>query len=155
MVSQNSVGFAIKGLDHLIHRKINLFARRYGLDDVTITHSFILHFLRANEDHDVFQRDLESNFHITRSAVTNIVQFLERSGYIRREAVPEDARLKKIVLTEQGIELDNKMKYSILETEHYIDSALSAKEREQFLLYCQKIRLKLEDFTDNKEVKLC
>lgn len=155
MTPQTHIGFAVKGLNHLIQRKVNHFARRYGLDDITITHSFILHFLRMNEDHDVFQKDLESNFHITRSAITNIVQFLERRGYIRREAVPEDARLKKIVLTDQGIELDDKMKHSILEAEQYIDSALTAEEKECFLFYCQKIRQKLEDFPDNKEVTLC
>lgn len=152
MKTQNYIGFAVKGVDHLLHRRINQIARERGLDDITIMHSFIIHFLHENQGRDIFQRDLERNFHVTRSTITNLVQFLEKNGYITREPVPIDARLKKIVLTSRGEELDNQMKYSINEAEKYVDSALSTTEKEQFLLYCQKIRQKLEEYPNKEEI---
>ena len=58
------------------------------------------HLYRHREE-QVFQRDIEREFSITRSTVTNILQLMERKGYIERRSVPQDARLKKLVLTEE------------------------------------------------------
>ena len=54
-------------------------------------------------DRDVFQKDVEEAFHITRSSVTSAVQLMEKKGYITRRSVPCDARLKKLALTDRGI----------------------------------------------------
>ena len=42
--------------------------------------------------------------------MTNILKIMEKKGYIRRESVPYDARLKKLVLTDTGRELHEKTK---------------------------------------------
>lgn len=42
--------------------------------------------------------------------MTNILKLMEKKGYIRRESVPYDARLKKLVLTDTGRELHEKTK---------------------------------------------
>ena len=61
-----------------------------------------------HRDEPVFQRDIEREFSITRSTVTNILQLMERKGYIQRLSVPQDARLKQLVLTEEGIQRHEK-----------------------------------------------
>ena len=48
---------------------------------------------------------METELHIAKSTVTSILQAMERSGYITREGVAHDARLKKILLTEEGKKL--------------------------------------------------
>lgn len=74
--------------------------------DITGTQASILHYLaRTTPKRDVFQRDIEAEFYIRRSSVTSVLHGLESKGYIRRESVSEDARLKKIVLTEKAQEL--------------------------------------------------
>lgn len=52
---------------------------------------------------DVYQRDLETNFHIRRSSVTTLLQGMEQCGFITRKAVEQDARLKSLVPTEKGL----------------------------------------------------
>ena len=69
----------------------------------TLMHGWIIRYLYTNQDKDVFQKDIEQYFSIGRSTVTNIIQLMERKGYIARESVEHDARLKKVVLTEKGI----------------------------------------------------
>ena len=65
---------------------------------------WIMRYLYENRKKDIFQKDIEKFFSIGRSTVTNIIQILEKKGYVRRESVEYDARLKKVILTEQGIE---------------------------------------------------
>lgn len=54
------------------------------------------------EGQDVYQRDLETIFKLRRSTVSSMTTTLERKGYLTRVPVPEDARLKKLVLTDAG-----------------------------------------------------
>lgn len=54
------------------------------------------------EGQDVYQRDLETIFKLRRSTVSSVTSTLERKGYLTRVPVPEDARLKKLVLTDAG-----------------------------------------------------
>ena len=92
----------IRRVDNLIFRKINQFARENGVEQATPMHGWIIEYLYRHRDEPVFQRDIEREFSITRSTVTNILQLMERKGYIQRLSVPQDARLKQLVLTEEA-----------------------------------------------------
>lgn len=48
------------------------------------------------------QRDLAQLLHISPPAVANSLKSLERSGYVRREPDPEDARRNQVALTDKG-----------------------------------------------------
>lgn len=58
--------------------------------------------LSAPEAGDVYQRDLERAFKLRRSTISSLLNTLERKALIRREPVPQDARLKKLRLTPEG-----------------------------------------------------
>lgn len=145
------IGFAVKGLQQLIRRRISACAMEQGIREITPMHCFVLHYLSQNTDHDVYQRELERSLHVTRSGITAIVQDLEKLGYIRRESVPADARLKKLILLPAGEQINDKMKNAIDEAERSIDSALTDSEKGQFLSYCDKIRTALEQYPETKE----
>ena len=67
-------------------------------------HGWIIRYLYENQDRDIFQKDIEQQFSVGRSTVTNLIQLMEKKGFVRRESVKQDARLKKVILTEKGIE---------------------------------------------------
>ena len=100
---EERIGFEIRRLDHMLGRNMQAHVRAAGIDEVTLMHGWIIRYLYTNQDKDVFQKDIEQYFSIGRSTVTNIIQLMERKGYIARESVEHDARLKKVVLTETGI----------------------------------------------------
>ena len=54
------------------------------------------------EGRDVYQRDLEAIFKLRRSTLSSVISTLEKRGYLSRAPVPQDARLRKLVLTEAG-----------------------------------------------------
>ena len=66
-------------------------------------HGWIIRYLYENREQDIFQKDIEQRFAVGRSTVTNLIQLMEKKGFVKRESVKQDARLKKVILTEKGI----------------------------------------------------
>lgn len=96
----------------VISNKIrHLFDASFAGSGITGTQASILHFIYMNSEYrEVFQRDIEAEFDIRRSSVTSVLNGLERNGLIRREPVKEDARLKKLVLTDKAVEMSAHVK---------------------------------------------
>ena len=130
----------LRRVDNLIFRKINQFARANGVEQATPMHGWIIEYLYRHRDEPVFQRDIEREFSITRSTVTNILQLMERKGYIRRQSVPQDARLKQLVLTEEGVLFHEKTILSFHQTDDYVASLLTEEENAQLLQLLNKLR---------------
>lgn len=103
------LGKAIHELDNLIFRNMLAQGRKYGYDQVTVMNGWIVKYLVLNQDKDIFQKDIEKEFGITKSTVAGIIKLMEKKGFIERISVPRDARLKKLVLTDKGREYEDKM----------------------------------------------
>ena len=130
----------IRRVDNLIFRKINQFARENGVEQATPMHGWIIGYLYRHRDTPVFQRDIEREFSITRSTVTNILQLMERKGYIQRLSVPQDARLKQLVLTEEGIRFHENTIRSFHQTDDYVAGLLTEEENTELLRLLNKLR---------------
>lgn len=61
----------------------------------------ILGYLYHHGDQPVYQKDLEKEFRISGATASNTLQSMERDGLITRRAVDKDARLKRILMTEE------------------------------------------------------
>ena len=63
----------------------------------------ILKFILLETMHrDLYQKDVEEEFKIRRSTTTGILQLMEKNGFIYRESVAKDARLKRIIPTKKA-----------------------------------------------------
>lgn len=103
------------------------------------------------EERSVFQREIEEVFRIKRSSVTSVLQTLEKKGLIVRESIPEDARLKKLVLTEEARKLHVCTYYALGDMEKEIRSLFTEEEFQQFLDYMNRIDQKaIELYHDKK-----
>lgn len=130
----------IRRVNNLISRRVNYYSRLNGVEDVTAMHGWILAYLYESRDREVFQRDVERAFSITRSTVTNILQLMERKGYICRQSVAHDARLKRLELTEAGTRAHEQMMLSLRQTDEYIKSLLTEEENAEMLRLLNKLR---------------
>ena len=70
----------VRRVNNLIFRKINQFHRENNVDNVTPMHDWIMSYLYWHKNEPVYQRDIEREFSITRSTVTNILQLMERKA---------------------------------------------------------------------------
>ena len=90
-------------LDNAHMMKVRLDA---SFDDVNLNglQARILGFVEINDHQgkDVYQKDVEAEFKIRRSSVSSVLDTMEKNGYIMRQSVASDARLKKLVLTDKA-----------------------------------------------------
>ncbi|HWI46722.1 MAG TPA: MarR family transcriptional regulator [Rummeliibacillus sp.] len=70
-----------------------------GFADIRPAHGFIFKCLIPNGSTGM---ELAENLGITKQAVSKMVDYLEKSGYVMRQTHPTDKRGKIIVLTERG-----------------------------------------------------
>ena len=88
-----------------LHRLVLIMPEAKFPTGMTVSQLSTLGYLAMVEESNVYQRDIETFFHLRRSTVSSLLNTLERKGLLRREPVPHDARLKKLVLTETGLAL--------------------------------------------------
>ena len=113
----------------------------------------ILGHLRHAEEEGrcVFQREIEDIFRIKRSSVTSVLQTLEKKGLIIRESIPEDARVKKLVLTEKAKKMQVCTYHTLENMEREMRSLFTEEEFEQFLDYMNRIDKKAIELYCDKE----
>lgn len=144
MPPERSIGYEIKTLSNLMKRRINKMTGMGRGSGFTHMHRLVVRFLAENQQRDVFQRDIESEFHIRRSTVTGLLQRMERSGLIHREPVAYDARLKKITLTQKSIDIHNNIKREIENLENRFANKLTDAEIDSFFALTAKIKRNIE-----------
>ena len=142
--NERKVGFAIRMQNTAFTRRFLQDGLADGLDEVTIMHGWIMGYLHRNEDKDIYQKTIESEFGICRSSVTSLVKLMEKKGYIRRETVPGDARLKKIVLTSEGKATAIRVKETLDNMECDILKGISQEELQTYFAVADKIKINLD-----------
>lgn len=84
-------------------------------EELTAMQRHVLKFILLESEHkDIYQKDVEEEFCIRKSTATGILKLMEEHGFITREAVESDARLKRIVPTGKA----EKVHESIMEHIH-------------------------------------
>ena len=102
-MKQKKLGGEISSIKNLFNRNVeNSEVFRY-VNMITSTNSFILGFLERHQDIDIYQKNIEEKFLITKSTTSKILKLMEQNGLIERIGVDSDARLKKIVLTDESV----------------------------------------------------
>lgn len=140
MPDEQPVAFRIKSLNNQIRRFFERTAIAENDANLTGMQYAILGFLGMESDgRDVFQRDIEAEFNIRRSTASGMLRLLEKGGYIYRENVPGDARLKKINMTGKAKELDKIAKSNMIKLDVKLTKGITSGELEQFYSVLKKI----------------
>lgn len=135
---------AMMNLSCVWHRVIERQMSDLGLSSIQSRMLGYLYF-RFREGKKVFQKELEEEFKIRKSSVTSVIQILEKKGLVRRIGVPQDARKKELVLTEQGVAAQETVMERLERLEALVSGALDPEERKLWLSCIHKIQTKLEE----------
>ncbi|EOR27095.1 MULTISPECIES: MarR family transcriptional regulator [Clostridium] len=131
------IGRKINILSHKIKRRIGKVSLEYGISSMQAK---ILGFISHQAPkRDIFQKTIEEEFDIRRSSVTSVLSLMEKNGLIKRISVCEDARLKKIILTDKGIEVHKSVHKEIEIVESIIFNSLKEEELELFNEILEKL----------------
>ena len=113
-------------------------------DNVTRNNGWILNYLAHHSDRDIYQKDIENDFCIRRSTVSKVIRLMEAKGLIRRETVPSDARLKKLVLTPDGKKLQAAIERDQQETERLLRQGVTEEELQVFFQVMEKFKKNIQ-----------
>ena len=132
----------------ILSRNINNYFINYGnrkkIDRMTGSGAWIISYIAENYYRDVFQRDLEKEFDITRSTASKNVDLLVENGFITREPVDYDARLKKLVLTEKAREVFKIMRSDRATLEEQMLQGFSEEEKKQLRGFLKRLASNIE-----------
>lgn len=123
-------------------------------DELTPMQRHILNYILLETLHrDIYQKNIEEEFQIRKSTVSGILKLIEKNGFIYRESVKEDARLKRILPTKKA----EALRPSILEHIHETEIRMTEGVSEQDLFLCKKVLYQMcqnlaEKNRENKEV---
>lgn len=144
MHQEQRVGYEIKALANLLRRKILETATGTPEgDEFTEMQAKILGFLSHNRDQEVCQKDIEEAFYIRRSTASRLLKRLEANGFIVRQSVSRDARLKQVTTTPKADALLQEINKRISHVEQTLTRGLTRQEVEQFLLTVEKLKQNL------------
>lgn len=140
MCEQRKVTRMIHRLDLSIGRYLCQHLAQRNLDEeMSSTNARIIRFLSANEESDVYQKDVEKEFGITRSTASRVLVLMEQKGLIIRSGVEHDARLKKLTLTEKSRHFSDMMRENGREADEQLLSGFSPEEREQLFGFLDRM----------------
>lgn len=149
------LGLEVHRLEKLMARQRGYSAAHQDADRQTGMHGYLLRYLYENQERDVFQRDIEKAFSISRSMVTVTLQLMEKNGLIRRESVAQDARLKRIVLTQKARDLHRQIEADIMAFESDLARGISEEEQEVFLRVAKKMQENLREDLAKQGISIC
>ena len=93
---------------------------------------------------EVYQKDIEQEFNISRSTATELLQNLEQNDFLTREVSLTDGRLKRNVLKDKAIKLQEAVIETLNQVENKLLDGFSREEQEILFNYLGRIRKNLE-----------
>lgn len=145
------IGLELRSLNNLIRRYFEFSSHKKEIETVTGNNGWIIGYLSKNADKDIYQRDIEDHFTITRSTASKVLSLMEQKDLIRRQAVAQDARLRKIVLTEKARKIEGLMKEDAERMEQTLVKGFTDGELEVLYSYIQRMK---ENISNIKPVLL-
>ncbi|MEW9077182.1 MarR family winged helix-turn-helix transcriptional regulator [Terrisporobacter glycolicus] len=145
MTNKNKLGLHISKINHIISRKMDSAVIKAIDDNLTVSQAYVIDFISMKgENKEIFQKDLEKEFDLKRSSISLMLNNMEKSDLIERVPVAEDARLKKIILTNKSKKLYEEISKAIDSIEHKLCENITPEEIKIFKIVLDKIRNNLE-----------
>ena len=140
-MKKNSVGIKLNGLNNVVARCIESKSKTIAQnkDKLSVINGRILGYIYENRKREVFAKDIETEFMVTRSTVSKVIDTMESKGLIKRVAIERDARLKKLVLTESAEEMVRKIQKELKDFELKMLEGFSEDEKEQLISYLDRM----------------
>jgi len=121
----------------LMQKLSDRFFSRFGLTDVQFN---ILMILKEHQREGLSQQELSEHLIVTKSNVVGLIDRLERSGHVRREAHPSDRRFNQIVLTRKGEQLEAKIEKQYFAEVDKMMNVLSASQKKALIRAMERVR---------------
>ena len=138
----DTLGKGIHILSRQLKREMDFKLAKYGITGVQ---SAMIGFIYdESRKKDVFAKDIEKNFDIRRASIAGMLQNMEKNGLIKRETVGDDARLRRIVLTQKALKIRKEVEKNIIKVEKQAMEGLTKEEVRKYVELTKKMSTNLE-----------
>lgn len=100
----------------------------------------ILKFLLENKNEVICQKDLENNFNVSKATISEVLLTMEKAKVIKRVSVPDDARVKRIILTNTSLERLEELEKNFQAINDELVADISDDELAQFINILNKMQ---------------
>lgn len=100
----------------------------------------ILKFLLENKNEGICQKDLENNFNVSKATISEVLLTMEKAKVIKRVSVPDDARVKRIILTNTSLERLEELEKNFQAINDELVAGISDDELAQFINILNKMQ---------------
>lgn len=100
----------------------------------------ILEYLIEHSDEEICQKDLESSFKISKSAISDALNSMEKNNFIERNASKTDARRNIIIPTKESLDMHKDLIKDIKEVNEELLNCLTEEEVNEFLRITEKLK---------------
>lgn len=125
----------VSKLSNKLRRRIDAFSTR---DHMSGSQGKVLHFL-LTQTGDVFQKGIEDEYTLRPSTATELLKKMEQNGLIRREALPGDARRKRIIVTEKALSYKDDVMADITQLEADLTRGIPPEDMATFFRVIKKM----------------
>ena len=112
-------------MKRLVDQKNREREENYGM---SMTDGWILRYLHEHEGEEVFQKNIETDLHIKKSALTQQLNEMEAHGLIRRSISKHDSRYKCISRTDKALEIHQQIMDEIEEHEKLMRKGIDEED---------------------------
>ena len=150
--SRRHLGFMFDCTSREIRKAVNRGVIEIDAENCNVKNGWLLGFLERQTE-PVYQKDLEKIFHFPKSTLADMIQSLEKSGYIAKVPVDGDGRKKQIIVTEAGKRFNDLAESQILAVDDYITSDIPPEQIEIVVEVLEKMRKNAMDYKSYVEEK--
>ena len=137
---ENNAGFLVRELSNAMKKKTREYDDDHcGRRKLTMMQGWIIGYIANHTDHDIYQRELETELNIGKSTLTEVLHLMEKNDLVKRVADENDGRCKKIVMTEKSKKIDSQIMMNIQNLEDKMREGISEEEYQTFIRIIKKM----------------
>jgi len=135
------IGYWINKVERTIK---NIHDRRFQELGITVSQASLLHQLWHKDG--MTQKEIQEKLSMRGASVSGLVDVLLKKGLIERKQDEEDARFKRLYLTEKGREIEGKTIRLMMELDEEIMEGFTEEENAMLICWMRKLQCNLEKF---------
>lgn len=136
----------IKKLDVKIAKRLFKDAKKEGIKrPPSPLQARILKYILEQKSEVICQKDLENYLKISKATISEVLLTMEKKGIIKRVSMPNDARAKRIVLTNTSLERFQELEKNFSDINEKLIEGISDDELARFLNILNKMQQNMKE----------
>lgn len=140
MGKERALGYQFRTISNLINRHTDAAMSERNIENLTGVQGWVTRYLLSTKKKQVFQKDIEEDLAMKSSTASRVLKLMEKNGYITREGVESDGRLKQVIPTQKMRDMSSFIVEELINLEWRMREGISEQEMDKFFITLEKIK---------------